>query len=105
MSESLCRGAASIRLVQGRLTDDRMPGRFIPQRSNNDLHASYTLLPDGPEATSGYVPSGIYGEGMAASNNARRAEMERSRKRAMMAEGDGLRGELSLRFLKRLPLD
>lgn len=72
--------------------------RFIPQRSNNDLHASYTLLPDGPEATSGYVPSGIYGEGMAASMNARRAEMERSRKRAMMAEGDGLRGESTFVF-------
>lgn len=67
--------------------------RFIPQRSNNDLHASYTLLPDGPEATAGYVPSGIYGEGLAASISARRAELDRSRKRSMMAEGDGVRGK------------
>lgn len=69
--------------------------RFIPQRSNIDLVASYSLLPDGPEATAGFVPSGIYGEGIAASMNARRLGMERNRKRTLMAEGEGLRGKCS----------
>ena len=79
-------------MTYGWWTSWRSRFRFIPQRSNNDLHAAYTLLPDGPEATSGFVPSGIYGEGLAASINARRAEVDRSRKRSMMAEGDGIRG-------------